>query len=133
VAALGRDSVITEIEAQCRLEDFRKFLFISAFPSKPTGGLPGDNLIFPEKRGNGSIYVEADFKETIDDIGKYVRLVRATNVLGIHYESSSKNSELIWRQISGRYGRVSGRATIYTLMNLKKAGINFHLRKATFV
>jgi hypothetical protein len=133
VTLLSRGGVIAEIEARCSLEDFRRFLVRATFPGKPPAELLEDNSIFLERGGSGPIYVEADFKEKIRDIDAFRKLVKATNVLGIQYVSSSRNTELIWRQISGKYGRLSGRATVHTLMNLKNAGIKFYLRKARFV
>jgi hypothetical protein len=101
---MGR--VIAEVEAFCELGGFRKFLIKSMFHGEPPKELRGDD-IFPERRGSGPVYVGADLKEQVNSFGA-VRLVRAVNVLGIHYVSLSKSSELIWRQAEGKLGRLSG-------------------------
>lgn len=47
-----------------------------------------------------------------------IRFTRASNVLGIIYNSKSGNTQLKWRHLKGRVGRLSGEASTNTLVNL---------------
>jgi hypothetical protein len=63
------------------------------------------------------MYVEAEDKETVGQI-RELRFTRVSNVLGIIYNSKSGRTQLKWRHLQGRIGRLSGQASPNTLVNL---------------
>jgi hypothetical protein len=63
------------------------------------------------------MYVEAEDKETVHQI-REIRFTRVSNVLGIIYNSKSGRTQLKWRHLKGRVGRLSGEASPNTLVNL---------------
>ena len=63
------------------------------------------------------MYVEAEDKETVHQI-REIRFARVSNVLGIIYNSKSGRTQLKWRHLKGRVGRLSGEASPNTLVNL---------------
>ncbi len=80
--------------------------------------LDEDETIYPERSSdNGTMYVEAEDKETVQQI-REIRFTRASNVLGIIYNSKSGRTQLKWRHLKGRVGRLSGEASPNTLVNL---------------
>ncbi len=80
--------------------------------------LDEDETIYPERSSdNGTMYVEAEDKETIQQI-REIRFTRVSNVLGIIYNSKSGRTQLKWRHLKGRVGRLSGEASPNTLVNL---------------
>ena len=80
--------------------------------------LDEDETIYPERSSDtGTMYVEAEDKETVTQI-REIRFTRASNVLGIIYNSKSGNTQLKWRHLKGRVGRLSGEASTNTLVNL---------------
>jgi len=81
-------------------------------------GLDNDETIYPERSSDkGTMYVEAEDKETIDQI-REIRFTRVSNVLGVIYNSKSGRTQLKWRHLKGRMGRLSGEASPNTLVNL---------------
>jgi len=80
------------------------------------------NVLFERRQEIGRIYVEAEYKKDIDKVDELV-IVEVNNVLGIKYRSRSGRTELIWRQIYGELGKLSGRASGNTIVNLLEAGI----------
>ena len=44
-------------------------------------------------------------------------------ILGIIYRSKSGNTHLIWRQVKGNIGKVSGEASPNSIVNLIEAGV----------
>ena len=52
-----------------------------------------------------------------------VRFVRVADVLGVIYNSKSGNTRLIWRQIRGNLGKVTGEASPNSIVNLIEAGV----------
>ena len=77
-----------------------------------------DETIYPERSSdNGTMYVEAEDKETMKQL-REIRFTRVSNVLGIIYNSKSGRTQLKWRHLKGRVGRLSGEASPNTLVNL---------------
>ncbi len=82
----------------------------------------GDESIFPERAAeNGTMYVEAEDKETLEQV-RDIRFTRVSNVLGIIYNSKSGNTHLKWRQSKGDQGKLTGEASTNTIVNLSTAG-----------
>jgi hypothetical protein len=80
--------------------------------------LDNDETIYPERSSeSGTMYVEAEDKETVHQI-REIRFTRVSNVLGIIYNSKSGRTQLKWRHMKGRVGRLSGEASPNTLVNL---------------
>jgi len=77
-----------------------------------------DETIYPERSSDsGTMYVEAEDKETVGQI-REIRFARVSNVLGIIYNSKSGRTQVKWRHLKGRVGRLSGEASPNTLVNL---------------
>ena len=77
-----------------------------------------DETIYPERSSeSGTMYVEAEDKETVGQI-REIRFARVSNVLGIIYNSKSGRTQIKWRHLKGRVGRLSGEASPNTLVNL---------------
>ena len=86
-------------------------------------GYLGDPEGFPEREQSpGQIYVEAADKVTLKKI-KEITFVNAKDVLGIIYSSKSGNTKLKWRQNRRRMGKVTGEASVNTLVNLVEADV----------
>jgi hypothetical protein len=114
---------LVEIDVTCNLESFRRFLVNSTCRSFIPESYLRDPEVFPEKEMDpGSIYIEAADKVTLKKI-RDISFINASDVLGIIYTSKSGNSQLKWRQLSGRVGRVSGRASTNSLVNLSMARV----------
>ena len=80
--------------------------------------LDEDETVYPERSSDkGTMYVEAEDKETIQQI-REIRFTRVSNVLGVIYNSKSGRTQLKWRHLKGRMGRLSGEASTNTLVNL---------------
>ncbi len=80
--------------------------------------LDEDETIYPERSSdNGTMYVEAEDKETIQQV-REIRFTKVSNVLGIIYNSKSGRTQLKWRHLKGRVGRLNGEASPNTLVNL---------------
>ena len=80
--------------------------------------LDNDETVYPERSSDkGTMYVEAEDKETVDQI-REIRFTRVSNVLGVIYNSKSGRTQLKWRHLKGRMGRLSGEASPNTLVNL---------------
>jgi hypothetical protein len=112
-----------EIEVYCTLEEMKRFLIESTaknkFPSKYTKDI---KYLFERRQETGKIYVEADDKKDIEKIDDIV-IVEVDNVVGVFYQSKSGRTKLIWRQIHGDLGKLSGIASGNTLVNLLESGI----------
>lgn len=113
---------MVKIEVRTTLERFRRFVILNTCYSFIPRGYLHDPSIFPEREGSlGRIYVEALSKldlETIQDI----KFVKAFEVLGIIYNSKSGNTNLIWRQVKGNIGKISGEASPNSIVNLIETG-----------
>lgn len=114
---------LLEIEVETPLEKFRRFLIISTCRSFIPQEYMTNPNVFPERLGDrGVIYVEASDKATLKRI-KDITFVRVRDVLGVIYESKSGNTNLKWRQVRGRVGKVTGTASANSLANLIAAGV----------
>ncbi len=111
-----------KIEAMCNLSSFRRFIILSTCQSFIPKELLEDDNVFPERGSeDGSIYVEAEDKETVEKIGN-ITFVRVFEVLGIIYNSKSGRTRLKWRNSRGDMGRLSGEASSNSLVNLYASG-----------
>ena len=82
-----------------------------------------DREVFPESEESlGSIYVEAADNVTLKKI-RYITFVKARDVLGMIYNSKSGNTSLKWRQIRRNNGKVVGKASSNSLVNLAQSGV----------
>jgi len=82
----------------------------------------GDDNIFPERASDqGTMYVEAEDKETLEQV-RDISFPRVSNVLGIIYNSKSGRTHLKWRQFKGALGKLTGEASTNTIVNLSTAG-----------
>jgi hypothetical protein len=114
---------MVEMDVQCHIEAFRRFLVMSTCRSFIPESYIRDPEVFPEKEAEpGSIYIEAVDKVTLKKI-RDITFVNANEVLGIIYNSKSGNSKLKWRQVRGPMGRVTGEASNHSLVNLSMAGV----------
>lgn len=109
---------MVKIDSICDLGDFRIFMIMSTCQSYIPIDLDEDETVYPERSSDkGTMYVEAEDKETIQQM-REIRFTRASNVLGIIYNSKSGNTQLKWRHVKGRMGRLTGEASTNTLVNL---------------
>ncbi len=114
---------MVDIDVTCNLESFRRFLVNSTCMSFIPESYIRDPEVFPEKEMDpGSIYIEAADKVTLKKI-RDISFINARDVLGIIYTSKSGNSQLKWRQIRGRVGRVTGKASTNSLVNLSMSRV----------
>lgn len=111
-------SVVVNIDSVCDLGDFRRFMIFSTCQSYIPTELDEDETVYPERSSDkGTMYVEAEDKVTVHQI-REIRFARVSNVLGIIYNSKSGRTQLKWRHLKGRMGRLSGEASPNTLVNL---------------
>jgi hypothetical protein len=97
-------------------------MIISTCQSYIPRELDEDSTIYPERPSDkGTMYVEAEDKETIQQL-REIRFTRVANVLGVIYNSKSGRTQLKWRHLKGRIGRLSGEASPNTLVNLFASG-----------
>ena len=114
---------MVEINAPSSLDNFRKFVIASTCSSFAPNSYMDDIEVFPEREENlGSIYVEAADKVTLKKI-RDITFVNARDVLGIIYNSKSGNTSLKWRQIKRNNGKVVGKASSNSLVNLAQSGV----------
>lgn len=110
--------MLVGIDSVCDLERFRRFMIMSTCQSYIPLELDQDQTVYPERSAEiGTMYVEAEDKETVGQI-REIRFTRVSNVLGIIYNSKSGRTQLKWRHLQGRVGRLSGEASPNTLVNL---------------
>ena len=113
---------MVEIEIRTTLERFRRFIILNTCYSFIPKGYLQDPSIFPEREGTqGRIYVEALSKLDLGTI-RDIKFVKAYEVLGVIYNSKSGNTNLIWRQVKGNIGKVTGKASPNSIVNLIEAG-----------
>jgi len=111
-----------KIDTVCDLGSFRRFMIVSTCDSFIPDDFVGDENIFPERTADqGTMYVEAEDKETLEQI-RDIRFTRVSNVLGIIYNSKSGRTHLKWRQCKGELGKLTGEASTNTIVNLSTAG-----------
>ncbi len=114
---------MVEINAPSSLDNFRKFVIASTCSSFAPNSYIDDIEVFPEREENlGSIYVEAADKVTLKKI-RDITFVNARDVLGIIYNSKSGKTSLKWRQIRRNNGKVVGKASSNSLVNLAQSGV----------
>jgi hypothetical protein len=112
-----------KIETTSRLSQFRRFVIASTCQSFIPEEYLRDEAVFPERpQKEGRIYVEAGDKVLLGRMGE-MEFVRASNVLGIIYNSKSGRTSLRWRQVRGDLGRISGEASANSLVNLYASGV----------
>lgn len=114
---------LVHIETTASLESFRKFIIVSTCRSFIPENYFRDYEVFPEREeGPGSIYIEAADKVTLKKI-REMTFVNAKEILGIIYSSKSGNTQLKWRQIRKKSGKVQGNASANALVNLVESGV----------
>tara|TARA_B100000929_G_scaffold227466_1_gene183767 strand:+ start:1567 stop:1989 length:423 start_codon:yes stop_codon:yes gene_type:complete len=114
---------MVKVETTSALESFRRFLINSTCASYIPESYLYDPEVFPEKDGEtGSIYIEAADKVTLKK-ERDITFINVRDVLGIIYQSKSGSTNLKWRQIRGRGGKVTGEASTNSLVNLITAKV----------
>jgi hypothetical protein len=114
---------MVKIVTTASLESFRKFIIVSTCRSFIPESYLRDYEVFPEREeGPGAIYIEAADKVTLKKV-REMTFVNAKEVLGIIYSSKSGNTQLKWRQIRRRSGKVHGDASANALVNLVESGV----------
>ena len=112
-----------KVNVVCLLESFRKFMILSTCSSFIPDEFLEDDSVFPERPvENGTMYVEAEDKETLRKI-RDTEFARVTNVLGVIYNSKSGQTKLKWRHTKETLGKLNGEASGNSLVNLFEAGI----------
>ena len=115
--------ILVNIDTSASLESFRKFIIVSTCKSFIPESYLRDYEVFPEREdGPGAIYIEAVDKVTLKRI-REMTFVNAKEILGIIYSSKSGNTQLKWRQIRKKTGKVSGTASPNALVNLVESGV----------
>ena len=111
-----------KIDVVCSLDSFRRFMILSTCSSFILDELLEDDSVFPERPiENGTMYVEAEDKQTLRRI-RNIQFTLVSNVLGVIYNSMSGQTMLKWRNTEGNLGKLTGEASINTLVNLFTAG-----------
>ena len=114
---------MVNVDTSSSLESFRKFIIVSTCKSFIPESYLRDYEVFPEREdGPGAIYIEAVDKVTLKRI-REMTFVNAKEILGIIYSSKSGNTQLKWRQIRKKTGKVSGIASANALVNLVESGV----------
>ncbi len=114
---------MVNIDTTASLESFRKFIIVSTCKSFIPESYLRDYEVFPEREdGPGAIYIEAVDKVTLKRI-REMTFVNAKDILGIIYSSKSGNTQLKWRQIRKKTGKVNGTASPNALVNLVESGV----------
>ncbi|MBE18461.1 MAG: hypothetical protein CMO11_00565 [Thaumarchaeota archaeon] len=114
---------MVSIDTTSSLESFRRFLINSTCLSYMPESYLHDPEVFPEKDGEtGSIYIEAADKVTLKK-ERDITFINVRDVLGIIYQSKSGNTNIKWRQIRGRGGKVTGESSTNSLVNLITARV----------
>ena len=114
---------MVNIDTTSSLESFRRFLINSTCLSFIPESYLHDPEVFPEKDGEtGSIYIEAADKVTLKK-ERDITFINVRDVLGIIYQSKSGNTNIKWRQIRGRGGKVMGKSSTNSLVNLITARV----------
>lgn len=114
---------MVNVDTTSALEGFRRFLINSTCASYIPESYLYDPEVFPEKDGEtGSIYIEAADKVTLKK-ERDITFINVRDVLGIIYKSKSGSTNLKWRQIRGRGGKVTGEASTNSLVNLITAKV----------
>ncbi len=110
-----------KIDTSCDLESFRRFMILSTCESYIPQELYEDQTVFPERASEiGAMYVEAEDKITERIVGE-ITFTRVSNVLGVIYNSKTGNTKLKWRSFKGNMGKLTGDASLNTIVNLYTA------------
>jgi len=120
-----------KIDVVCSLESFRRFMILSTCNSFIPDEFLEDDNVFPERPiENGTMYAEAEDKETLRRI-RQIEFTRVSSVLGVIYNSKSGLTKLKWRQTKGFSGTLGGNASGNSLVNLFDAWILYdnYIRK----
>src|ERR671926_1384252 len=116
-------NILVNIQTAASLENFRKFIIVSTCRSFIPDSYLRDYEVFPEREeGPGAIYIEVVDKVTLKKI-REMTFVNAKEILGIIYSSKSGNTQLKWRQIRKKLGKVQGFASPNALVNLVESGV----------
>lgn len=111
-----------KINVTCSLNNFRQFMFISMCYSFTPPNLLHNEKVFPERtNGQGTVYVEAEDKQTLQKI-REITFVQVSDVLGIIYNSKSGRSQLKWRSLRDDLGKLTGEVSSNSLVNLFASG-----------
>lgn len=111
-----------KIDVICSLPNFRQFMIISMCRSFIPANLLSDEKVFPERVGQGTVYVEAEDKQTIRKI-REITFMYVSGVLGVIYNSKSGNTKLKWRSLRDNLGKLTGEVSNNSLVNLFTCGI----------
>ena len=107
-----------KIDVVCSLTNFRQFLIISMCYSFTPLNILHNEKIFPERTsGHGTVYVEAEDKQTIQKI-REITFVQISDILGIIYNSKSGRTRLKWRSLRDDLGKLTGEVSSNSLVNL---------------
>ena len=106
-----------KVDATCTLESFRRFLILSTCRDVMPSEMAKDPNIFPEREGPGLISIEAKDKETLENM-RDMRFVNVKDVDRIVYTSKSGRTRLVWMRLRGDLGKVSGEASLNSIVNL---------------
>ena len=111
-----------KIDVICSLNNFRQFLIISMCYSFIPPNLLHNEKVFPERTiGHGTVYVEAEDKQTIQKI-REITFVHISDILGIIYNSKSGRTRLKWRSLRDDLGKLTGEVSSNSLVNLFASG-----------
>ncbi len=112
-----------KIDTSCSLESFRRFMILSTCESYISQQFDEDPDVFPERASEvGAMYVEAEDKLTERVVGE-ITFTRVSNVLGVIYSSKSGNTRLKWRSFKGDMGKLTGDASLNSIVNLYTARV----------
>ena len=112
-----------EVNVITSLRNFRRFVILSTCISFIPQEFLHNLEFFPERpTSQGTIYVEAEDKVTVRRIRNMV-FVRVSDVLGVIYNSKSGRTRLKWRNLRKGIGKVTGEASVNSLVNLFASNI----------
>lgn len=112
-----------QIQLYCTLDEMKDFLVESTCRSFiPRRYQEDDDVLLERRQEEGRIHVEADSKEDLEKIDE-IDFITADEVIGVLYNSKSGNTNLRWRQVYERLGKLTGEASTNTLVNLFTVGI----------
>lgn len=112
-----------EVDVFCTLEKFREFMILSTCNSFIPEKYWFDERVFPERASEqGTMYVEAEDKVTLERM-RDITFVQVTEILGIIYHSKSNRTQLKWRIVRQDLGKLTGKVTTHSLVNLFAAKI----------
>ncbi|MFH0848503.1 MAG: hypothetical protein V1857_03280 [archaeon] len=110
-----------EIDTTCGRESFRRFMILSTCESYIPRELDEDPDVFPERASEiGAMYVEAEDKQTVTVLNE-ITFTRVSNVLGVIYNSKSGSTRLKWRSLKADMGKLTGEASLNSIVNLYTA------------